>query len=91
MGASYEPGLTLERANNDGPYTAHNWVWRTYHEQSRNKQSTVFIEIDGVRHPQVDAAKLLGVSYPSIWTWRKKGMTDKQIVERARWLQQKRG
>lgn len=90
MGASYKPGLTLDRIDNDGGYTASNCVWRTYSEQSRNKSSTVLIEIDGAMYVQVDAAKLLGVSCASIITWRKKGMTDAQIVERARWLARKK-
>lgn len=91
MGASYQPGLTLDRTDNNKGYTAKNCVWRTHREQSRNKSSTILIEIDGTKYIQVDAAKLLGVSCASVITWRKNGMTDAQIVERARWLAQKRG
>lgn len=91
MGSTYQHGLSIDRLENDGPYTAKNCVWRATKDQCRNKRSTVFVEIDGSRYPQVDAARVLGITPASIWAWRKKGMTDNQIVERARWLQQKRG
>lgn len=91
MGASYRPGLTLDRTDNDAGYAKHNCAWVTQRKQTRNKRSNVHIEIDGARFVQTDAAKELGVTYASLWAWRKKGMTDKQIVERARWLALKKG
>lgn len=37
----YAPGLTLERINNEGDYTASNCKWATRAEQSRNKRTNV--------------------------------------------------
>jgi hypothetical protein len=38
MEAGYEPGLTIERIDNDGPYTAENCCWATQSAQNKNKK-----------------------------------------------------
>lgn len=91
IGCGYARGMTLERVDNDGGYNASNCVWTTQAAQNRNKRSNVYIVVDGAPTIQVDAAKLLGVTCATLIAWRKQGMTDEQIVERARWLQQKKG
>ena len=84
-------GYSLERVDNDGPYAPWNCKWATHAEQCRNKSSNVYYVVDGVPLIQTDAARLLQVRRATIREWRKRGMTDRQIVERAKWLQQKRG
>lgn len=41
------PGKSLERKNNDGPYTKDNCCWATWLEQCANKRNTIKIEHDG--------------------------------------------
>jgi hypothetical protein len=40
MGPSYQAGLTLDRINNDGPYSASNCRWTTMAVQNRNTRRT---------------------------------------------------
>lgn len=44
MGASYQPGLQLDRIDNDGPYSPENCHWVTVKENSRNRGNNVVVE-----------------------------------------------
>ena len=83
-------GHSLERKDNDGPYAPWNCVWATQLEQTRNTRRNVRYELGGATLIQVDAAALLGVKCGTLRAWRQKGLSDKQIEERAEWLRQKR-
>ena len=43
----YADGLTIDRIDNDGPYSPGNCCWVTGREQSRNKRTTRSVEFRG--------------------------------------------
>lgn len=57
------PGLQyrLERINNNAGYSPKNCRWATQREQMRNTRHNHFVDVDGTRICQKDAADLLGV------------------------------
>jgi len=73
MGRRPSPKHTLERVNNDGPYTPDNCRWATRLEQSRNKRRPKnALYINGV--PLKKLAADLGVPYPTAkWRFHKHG------------------
>jgi hypothetical protein len=56
------PGLTIERINNDGDYTAENCKWATYKEQKRNTRTSHLITYNGETHCLLDWAEILGIT-----------------------------
>ncbi len=66
---------TLERIDNDGPYSPQNVRWALRSEQLRNQRRTILIEVDGVALAAKDWAAKLGISYQKLTrTFREKGL-----------------
>lgn len=66
MGAKPK-GLTIERKNNEGNYEAGNCIWADYFAQAKNRRSSVFVNIIGVKTNVGDAAKILKIHQGSIY------------------------
>jgi|SRR5262249_54577279 len=60
--------LTLDRINNDGPYSPENCRWATRRTQRLNSRTIVMITVDDVTHCLLDWARQLGVSTNAIRT-----------------------
>lgn len=52
---------TLDRRENDLGYTKANCRWATQEEQSKNKRTSVYLELNGVRKTIGDWASSLGI------------------------------
>ena len=59
-------GYTLDRINNDGPYSPENCRWATMHDQCRNKSDNVIIEYNGKSQALVDWADEIGINKPAL-------------------------
>lgn len=72
MGPGFQPGLTLERINNDRGYEPGNVRWATYAEQSANRRNNVLYETpEGDVVVQSEAARRLGVTSMAVKRRRK--------------------
>ncbi|MCJ2019916.1 hypothetical protein MKK84_21180 [Methylobacterium sp. E-065] len=58
MGLRPSPQHSIEREDNDGPYSRANCRWATKDEQNRNKRSNRYFEINGQRLCLADVARL---------------------------------
>lgn len=66
MGSTWEPGLTIERNDNDGGYTPDNCRWATMLEQAQNKRTSRIIDTPWGPIIQAEAARRAGISVQTL-------------------------
>lgn len=62
MGTTFNPGLELDRRDNDGPYSAENCRWVDHRTQCNNKSRHVLIDTPKGRMTVAQAAPIFGLS-----------------------------
>lgn len=55
------PGMSLERLDNNGPYSPENCIWADWTTQARNRRNTPFIMVCGERHALTTACERYGI------------------------------
>jgi hypothetical protein len=63
MASTYQDGMTIEREDNDGPYSSDNCIWATRTAQSRNRRSCYYVESPWGRITLSEAAAHVGISF----------------------------
>ncbi len=87
METGYQHGLTIERVDNDGPYSKENCVWATYKQQNRNTSQTVWLDTCRGRMILTDAAEIAGIAMKTMKARIAKGITGEALFAPAlgRW------
>lgn len=67
MGARPSPRHTIDRIDNDGPYSPENCRWATRQEQVDNQEKTKWVEYNGERKTISEWAKRLGMNRHTLW------------------------
>jgi hypothetical protein len=66
MGDRPSPRHSIERRDNDKGYQPDNCYWATMKQQSRNRKSTIWVNVDGKPHTLTEACALIGIPYDRV-------------------------
>ena len=82
-----EPGLTIDRIDNDGHYEVGNLRWATVQQQGENTRRTLQPEAYGIQWASQKAlARELGVRHSAIIHHRNKGRSWEQILDHYKFI-----
>lgn len=75
----YQDDLTIERIDNDGPYSPENCRWIPLGEQARNRRNNRLLTYGGETKPLSEWAEIFGISVQALWGRLRRGWP----IERA--------
>jgi len=84
MGARPAGKYTLERTDNDGPYSPENCRWATWDEQVRNKRNSRLITWNGRTETGLAWSRITGIPVRTIYNRLDAGWPPERILTEAR-------
>lgn len=60
------PGMTLERRDNNGPYSPDNCIWATRKRQAINRRVALMLTHNGITRTVAEWAEITGISYSTL-------------------------
>lgn len=76
----YSDSLTIDRADNNGPYAPWNCRWVTMETQGNNKRNNVYITYNGETYTASQWGRILNVGPSTLIARRNFGWTDDEII-----------
>lgn len=73
-------GMSLERTDNDGPYSQENVQWASAKDQANNRRSSRWVEFNGERRTLAQWADHFGIHLGTLWARLKRGIPMDEAV-----------
>lgn len=80
MGPSYQDGLTLDRIDNNGPYSPENCRWATAKQQGRNTRFNVWLDTPKGRMTLTEASEKFGIKKATLHARRFRGWPPDSLL-----------